>query len=300
MIWIIIDDDKKSMGKYRYNRYHDLEIDVGCIDTGSKQKLLDCVRRETRMWERKINGRRGCEGSLLWMRIPLPSRAHTLPWFLEVNFRVHHGTAEYIMVVRGRSPSAVPPMYGTHYVRVECLVVERGTNKVLLVSEKIGSECKLLKKDRVDKSTTTTTTTIQQQLPDSTLKLVTGSVNPGEFVAAAAAREVLEETGVVATVLAILGCGNRLATRFNKDEILIGLAMVADPGQIPKFDAKELMYAGWHDMADVAESCTRMTKEWLAVAAATAGKLRTSYGYITDLRGPPHRLEFHSFYRDII
>lgn len=283
------------MGKYRHNRYHDLEIDVRYIDTESKQKLLDCVRRETRLWERRIANRRGCDGALLWMKIPLPSCAHTLPWFLDAKFAVHHGTTDYIMVVRGRTPSAVPPMYGTHYVRVECLVVERGTNKVLLVREKI--DC--LQNHGADDGVSDSSSSSYSLIP---LKLVTGSVNPGEFLSAAAVREVKEETDISATVLAILGCGNRLTTRFGKDEILVGIAMVADPGQKPKFDPKELLYAGWHDTNEVASAkpsaCTQMAKEWLAVAAGK--KLRTSYGYITDLRGPPHKLEFHSFYRDAV
>ena len=249
------------MPKYRWNRYHDLEIDLSRFNFNNETELCDMVYSEMDKWEARIRGRRGEGSAVLWIRIPT-YQANFLPWFLRHSFRMHHAVAEYIMVVRTRSSRAVVPLYGTHYTRVECVVVEEKTGRILMVRERIG--------------------------PDIALKLVTGSVDLNEYISHAAMREVKEETGVSSQLIGTLGIGNRLSTRFGKDEILVGVLMSAKEGQTPKGDGREISDAVWVEPSEAIARTSLSAREWL-IAAGHNSVL--ACGYLNDFRGPPHRME---------
>lgn len=251
------------MGKYRRNRYHDVEIDLSKLKTDTEADLENSIFAETRKWDSQIRGRRGCDAAVMWIRIP-KHLVHTLAWFLKHCFEMHHADKDHVMVVRSRSSRAVIPLYGTHYVRVECLVVEQGTGRILMVRERIGQ--------------------------GSSLKLVTGSVDLNEYISRAAEREVREEADVVAKVSGFIGCGNRLGTRFGRDEILVGVLMTAEPGQTPRGDGNEITEAVWIDPEKATPLCTPMAREWM-IAGGYTPATHLQRGYLPDFRGPPHKME---------
>jgi len=249
--------------KYRYNRYNDLEVDVSQMNIADEDAFSGDLEREMRRWRNKISGRRGEESALMWLKVPV-DQVHCVPWIVKRKFVIHHATRHYVMLVHATSSRASVPRYGTHYVRVECVVVEVGTGRVLVVREKIGPA-------------------------DSGYKLVTGSVDPGEYVSSAAVREVYEEAGVKAQVSGLLGVGNRLGTRFGKDEMLVGVLMSAEAGQEPRGDGREVEEARWMAPSEALNRCALMSVEWLIASSAPAA----CKGQLPDFRGPPHRMEVY-------
>jgi ADP-ribose pyrophosphatase YjhB (NUDIX family) len=264
------------MPRYRWNRYHDLEIDLTLFGLTAESDIIRLIKDESARWEDRIKDRRGEMSAALWVRIP-KDRVQHLPWFLSHGFQMHHATEAYIMVVKPRSSRAVIPLYGTHYARVECVVVENNTGRVLLVQECNG--------------------------PDSSYKLVTGSVDGNEYVSHAAVREVREETGVTCDVVGIIGLGNRLNTRFGRDELLVGVLLAAPEGQVPRGDGKETMNAAWMDPSAAITSVNHIAREWLISVAHSSflpstttvvgggGSLLLRRGTLPDFRGPPHSME---------
>jgi len=246
----------------RWNRYHDLEIDLSRFRVDTETELSKLMKEETGKWESRIRGRRGEYAAVLWVRIPERS-SHLLSWFLRHSYTMHHAVASHVMVVRPKSSRAVIPLYGTHYTRVECVVMEQGTGRILMVREQIG--------------------------PDSSLKLVTGSVDLNEYISKAAMREVKEETGVTCTLVGLLGLGNRLGTRFGRDEILVGVLLSAAQGQVPRGNGSETYDATWTSPEEALARGSLSAREWLI--AAEQQKQILCCGYLNDFRGPPHRME---------
>lgn len=262
------------MGKYRYNRYHDVEIDVARLNMASEQDAVAAVAEEEDKWEHRVGFKRGCESAVMWLRVPT-ELCRVLPWLVLPTalggrpFVVHHAHSSHFMLVRpwrfqSQRHHARIPLYGTHYVRVECLVVEETSGHILMISERLGPQ-------------------------NSCMKFVTGSVDPGEFLSTASTREVHEETGVRASYVGVIGCGNRLRTRFDKDEILIGVLLKAPQGQAPRADGEEISKAQWLPAEEAYRQGSTMAREWLTAAGVSPN---IAYGYLPDFRGPPHRMEF--------
>lgn len=124
------------------------------------------------------------------------------------------------------------PEYGTHYCRIECLIVHRTVDKntsglfVLLVREKFG---KLYREDRLG--------TLYAQ----TWKLVSGTVKCGEFLTDAGYREITEEVNLPCLLACVVGFSNRLNARFARDEITICCLFYTDlpPNFLPLITPNE-------------------------------------------------------------
>jgi 8-oxo-dGTP pyrophosphatase MutT (NUDIX family) len=259
------------MPKYRWNRYRDIEIDVSRLGqfTGEVD-FCDIIRQEHDKWYSKLKYPRVQDMAVMWLNVP-KEFSRVVPWLLAMcpPFILHHANSQRIMLVRPANPRSRSqiPAYGTHYVKVECVVVEENTGRVLMVRERLGSA-------------------------EAVIKLVTGATDTGEFVAVSAEREVWEETGVRANTVSLVGCGNRLRTRFDRDEIIFGLLLYAKEGQTPKPDGFEVRDAMWMTVSEATSHCTAMAREWLAAASAsrTINVPRTN---VTDLfRGHPHTMDF--------
>lgn len=262
------------MGKYRYNRYRDLEIDISRLEFDGQESFLAVIRSEFDRWADKLRHSRERFSAVMWLNVP-KAYSRVVPWLVDNApfFQLHHANSTRIMLVKPHpaasgSRSCQIPSYGTHYVKVECVVVEDGTGRVLMVKERIGG------------------------MERDTVKCVSGSVEAGEFFADAAVREVREETGIVSRFICLIGCGNRVHTRFDRDEIIMGCLLFAPQGQVPRADGSEVMLAEWFDPGAIAESCTPMALEWLAGADAC----RIDYNqriHTKDLfRGAPHLMDF--------
>jgi ADP-ribose pyrophosphatase YjhB (NUDIX family) len=218
-------------------------------------KFLIALHNEECKWISRLNHHYHRAASdmcpLFWVKVRV-QLSHLLPSLIGTGiFTVHHATSDYIMLVKGFGHGGQPPnapLYGTHYTRVECVVVELGEDddddKLLVINEMVGTMC-------------------------CCGKLVTGSVEGNEYVSDAAEREVMEETGVKVKFMGIIGIVNRLCTRFNRDEILIGCLMIAEPkGQVPKASSLEVMKAEWVPMKEF-DGKNYMTTKWVEMYNAS-------------------------------
>jgi 8-oxo-dGTP pyrophosphatase MutT (NUDIX family) len=256
---------------HRFNRYDDIEIDVCKLDYRSPDRLSASLDRELRAWADRIGSP---DSSIVWLRVPVQI-SHVVPWLLgqaensslsisKHPFRVHHATHERgFMLSRSKCEA---PLYGTHYARVECVVIEEGTGNLLVIREKAAAP--------------------------SGIKLVTGSVDPGEYLGHAAEREVMEETGVRAGFVGTVGLGHRLKTRFDKDEILVGCVLQAPAGQVPTADRGEVSYAAWARPEEAAAVCNPMAREWLSIVSKMRAPMMRAT--VPDFRGHGHTMELHA------
>jgi ADP-ribose pyrophosphatase YjhB (NUDIX family) len=268
--------------KPRYNRYQDIEIDAITLPHDEIGKFLAALASEEEGWLRRLE-RRVTEPhvrlhALFWVKIRV-QLSHLLSPLLGGNmFMVHHATPEYIMLVKSPGPVVITesiPLYGTHYLRVECVVIDKqpgGNDKTLLINEMMGNTC-------------------------CGRKLVTGSVELGEYISEAAPREVLEETGVTARFVGILGVANRLCTRFGRDEILVGCLLHADPSdQRPRPSSSEIARAEWVAANEVEwTKVSPMASKWTAaynILEHNSVELRPQK--IPDFRGHGHTMMLYS------
>lgn len=272
----------------RYNRYQDVEIDASLLPHDEIGKFLSALAEEEAKWLSrlgyKFNERSTRANALFWVKIKV-QLSHLLPPLLGSGaFTVHHATSQYIMLVKG--PGTVPalssvPLYGTHYTRVECMVIDTTARegmeepRGLVVKEMIGNTecCK---------------------------KLVTGSVESGEYISRAAEREVMEETGISAKFVGVLGVVNRLCTRFDRDEILVGCLLQAVPsGQTPRAASHEIRNAEWVSFSEMCGPAGNyMAKKWcaayLALSAMAPGHRALCGQEVPDFRGHGHMMMMYS------
>ena len=128
------------MPKYRYNRYRDLEIDVSRLQfADDRESFLHVIRQEFDKWAGRLNHSRERFTAVMWYNVP-KEVSRVVPWLIDSDpaIRMHHANANRIMFVRPHPSShgsAQIPSYGTHYVKVECVVLEEGT--VIIVPELI-------------------------------------------------------------------------------------------------------------------------------------------------------------------
>lgn len=256
------------MPQWRYNRYRDVEIDISKLVFANETEFLQVIEQEHAKWYRKLKYPRIQDMAVMWLNVP-KEYIRVVPWLMAMTppFVMHHANSERIMLVRQanvRSRQCQIPSYGTHYVKVECVVIEETTGRILMVRERLGTE--------------------------SVLKLVTGAAEAGEFVSTAAEREVWEEARVRCTTVGMVGCGNRIRTHFDRDEIIIGILLFAPVGQNPRGDGFEVREAMWCDVAVASVHCSQMSKEWIAAAAAApyTPKINTT----DKFRGAPHTMDF--------
>ena len=263
----------------RYNRYQDVEIDAELLPHSELGRFLSVLEREEKLWSERLVNKvpdpKMREGALFWLKVPV-KLSHLLPAVLGPgNFGVHHANSSYIMLVRGASGGGATinaPLYGTHYSRVECLVIDPSTSMVLIVNEQIGTT-------------------------ERKTKLVTGSVDSGEHPSSAAIREVMEETGLLVRFIGLIGVVSRLGTRFGRDEILFGCLLHLEiPGQIPTPSSDEIKKVSWVPISEVVEGkYGRMTREWMCAAQALftiPGPLGETD--LEDFRGNPHLMRIYS------
>ena len=263
----------REMGKYRYNRYRDLEIDISRLEFTDQESFLAIIREEFNKWAGKLAHSRERFSAVMWLNVP-KSFSRVVSWLLDNPpfFQLHHANTGRIMLVKphpaaDRSSACQIPSYGTHYVKVECVVIEDVTGRVLMVKERIGG------------------------MDNDTVKCVSGSAEAGEFFADAAVREVREETGIDGRFVCLIGCGNRMRTRFDRDEIIMGCLLFAPQGQIPHADGSEVMLAGWYEPGAIAETCTPMAREWLAAANACRMDHNQRIHTKDLFRGAPHFMD---------
>jgi 8-oxo-dGTP pyrophosphatase MutT (NUDIX family) len=124
------------------------------------------------------SGKRG-----IWLRFPL-SAANLIPEAVKHGFKNHHAMPDYTMMTSwlDESMPSMLPLYPHHQIGVGGMLIN-GEGKVLCIQEKRGVTAGM----------------------KGFWKLPGGLVDPGEDISTAAAREVMEETGVKAQFVSIAG-----------------------------------------------------------------------------------------------
>lgn len=266
-----------------YNRYNDVELDTINLDPLIDfHALFNMIKEEETIWMERMSHytseKTKFDSAIMWLK--LRKQFYRFVGNLSVlNFSIHHATEDYIMLVRRRydayslAVTNAPP-YGTHYAKVECLVVELSLPpRYLLVREKYASG-----PDKYD-----------------SFKLVTGVLNLGERLDEACIREVYEETKIQSKFIGMIGVVQRINTRFNRDELIFGCVLHANPGQTPEPDPKELSNAFWEENSKAVGHCNEPTLRWIKAA----GRGRTENLLVRqdgpDLRGGSHFLSVFTF-----
>ena len=114
----------------------------------------------------------GSEGlQTVWMEIP-SALAALIPLAVEAGFSFHHSSEQYLMLTHRLVPDAIIPPFATHYIGAGGVVLNEDS-ELLLVCERY-----------------------RRPGQPPFYKLPGGALQPGEHLADAVVREVLEETGV--------------------------------------------------------------------------------------------------------
>jgi ADP-ribose pyrophosphatase YjhB (NUDIX family) len=239
------------MPKYRYNRYRDCEIDAAHVEYDTPEDFGRQMSEEFHEWSHRLQPSRDADTAVMWINVP-SSKSELIKPLLSIGFSIHHANAWRIMFVKpNRASRAKIPSYGTHYIKVDCVVIERETNNLLTVIERCDTAQK-----------------------DGPPKLVTGAVDAGEFVADASEREVYEETGIRAKFDSVIACSNRRCTRFDRDEFVVCCLLYATRGQYPKADGIEVKSADWLTINEAEKTTSTISKVWLSAVSSKSNRLR--------------------------
>ena len=132
---------------------------------------------------------------LVWLELPL-SRAAFVPVAADMGFEYHHAKEDYVMMTLRLTFGAYIPPYATHYIGAGAVVINE-RDEILVVSERY----------RMGTSR------------GPGYKLPGGALHPGEHIAHAAVREVLEETGVHARFESLACFRHWHGYRYGKSDI---------------------------------------------------------------------------------
>lgn len=159
-------------------------------------------------------------------------------------------TSDANLSMESKSSQILPiPEYGTHYCRVECIVVHQNLsyNTSMLYSQ-TPTSCFVLQPHQQQQNYHASNMPIivpyilmvkerfgkvyfkdkKGELFAQNWKFISGSVNSGEYFSTACTREIKEETGIDTTFLGVVGICNRLQTRFHRDEIVLSCLLMTN------------------------------------------------------------------------
>lgn len=197
--------------------YGSVAVSLGEADTPAK------LRRSLESW--KAEGRKG-----VWAKVP-NGAAHLIPALLDQGFDWHHARSGqgYVMLTRWLPEGdSRMPAYGGHQVGVGGLVLSP-SGEILLMKERVPHFGR----------------------KESLWKLPGGLADPGEDLGVAAAREVVEETGVVAKPEGLLGVHHRHGFRFGVSDLYFTVQMRAETSAL-RADESEVMALTWMPLEQVA------------------------------------------------
>jgi len=140
------------------------------------------------VWRKE--GRRG-----IWLRVPI-SLSHLVPLAVEAGFVFHSADPTSLVMTQWlpTDEDSLMPLGASHTVGVGGFVFRADTKELLVVSEKYSRE-------------------------GLAWKLPGGYVNAGESLGEAAVREVMEETGIMATFQGIISFRHMHPHMFSKSDI---------------------------------------------------------------------------------
>lgn len=130
---------------------------------------------------------------LVWLEVPI-SKSEFIPVAVQAGFSFHHSGETYLMLTRPLVEDAFIPGFATHYIGAGGVVVSED-DEVLVVCEKHRGSSRPY------------------------YKLPGGALHPGEHLAEAVVREILEETGVRTTFEAMVCFRHWHGYRHDKSDI---------------------------------------------------------------------------------
>ncbi|CAN6479799.1 unnamed protein product [Victoria cruziana] len=182
-------------------------------------------------------------------------RASLTKWKEQEGFWYHHAERNYVMLVNWlpETPETLP-IYATHRLGIGAVVMN-DKREVLVVQEKAG-----------------------HFKGSGVWKLPTGVVEEGEDISAGAKREVMEETGIEAEFVEILGFRESHKAHFNKKSDLFFVCLLeAKAYTIVKHDS-EIADAMWMPVEEYASQPYVQKRESMKmVADMILAKINNSY-----------------------
>lgn len=263
--------------KYTLNRYSDVILDPSSLPN-TVPEFRESLKMQLENW-------RETGKMAVWLEIPM-DKTHLIWVAIELGFKGHHCTEDYFMLTLwlGDQDDVKIPLYGTHIVRVEALLLREdprrpGVKQVLVVREKYS-----------------------QGKRGRDWKLLSGAVEPGEFIDQAVVREVYEEVGLKARFCAVLGHGGRVSAKFGRNEIFFCCHVILSDrdeelnSDFLRLQESELIDAKWMDVSQAMQEwkdnykLRGLEKRCLMSAVRNKGLVN----FISeDQRGNTHRLLAH-------
>lgn len=130
---------------------------------------------------------------LVWLEVPI-IKSEFIPVAVQAGFSFHHSSETYLMLTRPLVEDAFIPGFATHYIGAGGVVISKD-DEVLVVCEKHRGSSRPY------------------------YKLPGGALHPGEHLAEAVVREILEETGVRTTFEAMVCFRHWHGYRHDKSDI---------------------------------------------------------------------------------
>ncbi|KAG2263370.1 hypothetical protein Bca52824_070449 [Brassica carinata] len=185
----------------------------------------------------------------IWIKLPL-GLANLVESAVSEGFRYHHAEPEYLMLVSwiSNTPDTIPAN-ASHIVGVGALVLNKATREVLVVQEKSGYF-----RDK------------------NVWKLPTGVVHEGEDICDGVAREVEEETGIVADFVEVLSF-RQSHKAFLKQKTDLFFLCVLSPRSYDITEQKsEILEAKWMPIKEYVDQPWNQKKEMFKIMAEICEK----------------------------
>ncbi|KAJ0233038.1 NUDIX hydrolase domain-containing protein [Hirschfeldia incana] len=185
----------------------------------------------------------------IWIKLPL-GLANLVESAVCEGFRYHHAEPEYLMLVSwiSNTPDTIPAN-ASHIVGVGALVLNKSTREVLVVQEKSGYF-----RDK------------------NVWKLPTGVVHEGEDICDGVAREVEEETGIVADFVEVLSF-RQSHKAFLKQKTDLFFLCVLSPRSYDITEQKsEILEAKWMPIKEYVDQPWNQKKEMFKIMAEICEK----------------------------
>jgi len=204
-----------------FDHYNGVTLHLDRIETSPsefKKDLSDALL----LW--KAEGRKG-----IWINAP-KSAAHFVPDCMDLGFDFHF-VKENVLILSQWLPQDTPsrlPLGPTHQVGIGTVVLKpNDPTRMLVVQEKTGPAAAY-----------------------KLWKMPTGLLDPGEDIPDAAARELLEETGLEATIKGIICFRQAHSTSRSSDLFFVCRMDLTNPNQEWKLQPEEIAEIQWMKVED--------------------------------------------------
>lgn len=154
---------------------------------------------------------------LLWVKIPI-EKSCFIPILTNLGFEYHHCSSNQLMLVKRLMEHSILPTAQNYVVGIGAIVLHEG--KLLVVRDKFSEG----------------------------YKLPGGHIDNNESMKDALKREVLEETGVLVELDAVVNLGHFTIGQFGESCIYVVCTAHAKTMEITIYDSSEIVEARWLDL----------------------------------------------------